>query len=103
MLEDIEMCAMTFSQVPNLTSMALKGLMAATDPMISIQAKSMHCEVDGDGADSDVSTLPEAMAALSKLKDTYRSLATSGYYGPALPTRPQANLAGVPAQEQQLS
>ena len=51
MLEDIEMCAMTFSQVPNLTSMALKGLMAATDPMISIQAKTMHCEVDGDGAE----------------------------------------------------
>ena len=104
MLEDIEMCAMTFSQVPNLTSMALKGLMAATDPMISIQVKTMHCEVDGDGAeDSDISTLPEAMAALSKIEDIYRSLATSGYYGPAVPIRPQANLAGVPAKEQQLS
>jgi hypothetical protein len=38
-LEDIEMCAMTFKQVPNLTSLAVKGLMAATDPMISIQQR----------------------------------------------------------------
>ena len=100
MLEDIEMCAMTFSQVPNSASLALKGLMAATDPMISIQANTMHCEVDGDGAeDSDVSTLPKAKAAMSKIEDTYRSLATTGHYGPAIPIRPahQANLAGTPS------
>ena len=45
-----------------------------------------------------VSTLHEAMAALSKIEDTYWSLATSGYYGPAIPIRPQVNLAGVPVQ-----
>jgi hypothetical protein len=67
MLRDIEMCAITFSQVLNLTSLALCGLMAATDPMIALQATTMNCKVDSDGAeDSNVSTLAEMLAAMNE-------------------------------------
>ena len=74
LLEDIEMAAMTFSQVPNMTSLALTGLMSATDIMIPSKTKDMFCTEDGDGsAASDVSTLPKAMAALTVLENSLSS------------------------------
>jgi hypothetical protein len=104
LLEDIEMAAMTFSQVPNLTSLAMTGLMSATDTMISSEAKTIFCDEDGDGsAASDVSTLSKAQDALTLMENKYLSLVQIGHYGPAmLPIKPgfQANLAGVPATEQ---
>jgi hypothetical protein len=52
-----------------------------------------------------VMDLKTPIAAMNDIEDIYRPLFTSGYYGQAIPSRtgPQANLAGVPANEQQLS